>query len=71
VPVLASGRIPISGGAKSRFSNITIGTLTYCVLEKSLPMFFSVSATQQLVKGIIFFLVVVLTMDHESLRVIK
>jgi len=68
---LVLGGMPISGGAKSRFSNIVIGALTYCVLEKSLPMVFPVSATQQLVKGIIFLIVVALTIDHESLRVIK
>jgi ribose transport system permease protein len=68
---LVLGGMPISGGAKARFYNIVIGTLTYCVLEKSLPMVFPVSATQQLVKGIIFLIVVALTIDHESLRVIK
>ena len=68
---LVLGGMPISGGAKARFSNIIIGTLTYCVLEKSLPMVFPVSATQQLVKGVIFLIVVALTIDHESLRVIK
>ena len=68
---LVLGGMPISGGARARFSNIIIGTLTYCVLEKSLPMVFPVSATQQLVKGIIFLVVVALTIDHESLKVIK
>jgi len=68
---LVLGGLPISGGAKARFSNIIIGTLTYCVLEKSLPMVFPVSATQQLVKGIIFLAVVALTIDRKSLRVIK
>ena len=68
---LVLGGMPISGGAKSRFTNIIFGTLTYCVLEKSLPMVFPVSATQQLVKGIIFLVIVALTIDHESLRVIK
>lgn len=68
---LVLGGMPISGGARARFSNIIIGTLTYCVLEKSLPMVFPVSATQQLVKGIIFLIVVALTIDHKSLRVIK
>jgi len=68
---LVLGGMPISGGAKARFSNIIIGTLTYCVLEKSLPMVFPISATQQLVKGIIFLAVVALTIDRESLRVIK
>jgi len=68
---LVLGGLPISGGAKANFSNIIIGTLTYCVLEKSLPMVFPVSATQQLVKGIIFLCVVALTIDRKSLRVIK
>ena len=68
---LVLGGMPISGGAKARFSNIIIGTLTYCVLEKSLPMIFPVSATQQLVKGIVFLIVVALTIDHKALRVIK
>lgn len=68
---LVLGGMPISGGAKARFSNIIIGSLTYCVLEMSLPMVFSIPATQQLVKGVIFLVVVALTIDHESLRVIK
>ena len=68
---LVLGGMPISGGARARFSNIILGTLTYCVLEKSLPMVFPVAATQQLVKGIIFLIVVALTIDHESLKVIK
>ena len=68
---LVLGGMPISGGARARFSNIIIGTMTYCVLEKSLPMVFPVSATQQLVKGIIFLIVVALTIDHASLTVIK
>lgn len=68
---LVLGGMPINGGAKARFSNIIIGTFTYCVLEKSLPMVFPVSATQQLVKGIIFLIVVALTIDHEGLKVIK
>lgn len=68
---LVLGGIPITGGAKARFYNIIIGTMTYCVLKKSLPMVFPVAATQQLVKGIIFLFVVALTIDRKSLRVIK
>jgi ribose transport system permease protein len=68
---LVLGGMPISGGAKARFSNIIIGALTYCVLEMSLPMVFPIPATQQLVKGIVFLTVVALTIDHESLRIIK
>ena len=68
---LVLGGMPISGGAKARFSNIIIGTLTYCVLDMCLPMVLPVPATQQLVKGIVFLIVVALTIDHVSLRVIK
>ncbi|MDC7124442.1 MAG: ABC transporter permease [Spirochaetales bacterium] len=68
---LVLGGMPISGGAKARFSNIIIGSFAYCVLEKSLPMVFPISATQQLVKGIIFLIVVALTIDHKALKVIK
>ncbi|TAH56700.1 MAG: ABC transporter permease [Sphaerochaeta sp.] len=68
---LVLGGMPIGGGAKARFSNIIFGSLTYSVLERSLPMVFPISATQQLVKGIIFLIVVALTIDRKSLRVIK
>ena len=68
---LVLGGLPIQGGSKCRFSNIVIGTLTYCVLERSLPMLFSQSATQQLIKGIIFLAVVAMTIDHKNLKVIK
>ena len=68
---LVLGGMPISGGAKARFSNIILGSLTYSILERSLPMVFPVSATQQLVKGIVFLVVVALTIDRKSLRVIK
>lgn len=68
---LVLGGMPIGGGAKARFSNIIFGALTYSVLERSLPMVFPESATQQLVKGIVFLIVVALTIDRKSLRVIK
>lgn len=68
---LVLGGLPINGGAKAKFSSILIGSMTYCVLEKSLPMVFPISATQQLVKGIIFLFVVALTIDRKNVRVIK
>jgi len=68
---LVLGGLPVSGGAKARFSNIIIGTITYCVLAVSLPMVLADSATQQLVRGITFLIVVALTIDRKSLRVIK
>ncbi len=68
---LVLGGLPISGGSKVRFSNIVIGTLIYSVLNNGLVMMGLDSAVQQLVKGIIFVIVVTLTIDRKSSRVIK
>lgn len=68
---LVLGGMPISGGAKVRFSSIIVGTLIYCVLNNGLVMLGLDSAVQQLVKGIIFVVVVTLTMDRKSVKVIK
>jgi ribose transport system permease protein len=68
---LVLGGLPISGGAKVRFSNIIIGTLIFCVLNNGLVMLGLDSAVQQLVKGLIFVIVVTLTIDRKSIQVIK
>lgn len=68
---LVLGGLPISGGAKVRFSNIIIGTLIFCVLNNGLVMLGLDSAVQQLVKGLIFVIVVTLTIDRKSGQVIK
>ncbi len=68
---LVLGGMPISGGAKVRFSNIVIGTLIYCVLNNGLVMLGYDTAIQQLVKGMIFLIVVALTIDKKSLHIIK
>ena len=68
---LVVGGLPISGGAKVQFSSIVIGTLVYCVLNNGLVMLGIDSALQQLIKGIIFVIVVALTIDRKSSRVIK
>ena len=59
---LVLGGLPITGGAKVRFSNIIVGTLMYTGFE---------SATQQLIKGIVFLIFVALTIDRKALKVIK
>ena len=51
---LVLGGLPITGGAKVRFSNIIVGTLMYTVLNNGLVMLGYESQTQQLIKGIIF-----------------
>ncbi len=68
---LVLGGLPISGGAKVRFSNIMIGTLISLILNNGLVMLGLDTAMQQLIKGLIFLTVVALTIDRKSLRVIK
>ncbi len=68
---LVLGGLPITGGAKVRFSNIIVGTLMYTVLNNGLVMLGYESQTQQLIKGIIFLLFVALTIDRKARKVIK
>lgn len=68
---LVLGGLPISGGAKVRFSNIVIGTLISLILGNGLVMLGLDTAMQQLIRGMIFLAVVALTIDRKSLKVIK
>lgn len=68
---LVLGGLPISGGAKVRFSNIICGMLMYFVLDNGLTIMGFDSAPQQLIKGIIFLVFVALTVDRKALKVIK
>lgn len=68
---LVLGGLPISGGAKVQFSNIIVGTFIYTILNNGLVMLGYDTATQQLIKGIIFLAVVALTIDRKALKVIK
>lgn len=68
---LVLGGMPITGGAKVRFYNIIIGTLMFSVLNNGLVMIRLDTAVQQLVKGIIFVVVVALTIDRRSVQAVK
>ena len=68
---LVLGGLPITGGAKARFSNIIIGTLMYAVLNSGLSILGYEPQVQQLIKGIVFLLFVALTIDRKALKVIK
>ena len=68
---LVLGGLPITGGAKVRFTNIIVGTLMYTVLNNGLVMLGYDSATQQLIKGLVFLAFVALTIDRKALKVIK
>ncbi len=68
---LVLGGMPISGGTKSRFTNIIVGVLLYKFLSTGLVMMGFTTAMQQLIQGIVFVIVVALFSDRESIAVIK
>lgn len=68
---LVLGGMPISGGAKVRFTNIIIGVLIYKILSSGLVMLGFATQTQQLIQGIVFLIVVALFSDRKSIQVIK
>ena len=68
---LVLGGLPITGGAKVRFSNIIVGTLMYAVLNSGLSILGYEPQVQQLIKGVVFLIFVALTIDRKALKVIK
>lgn len=68
---LVLGGLPISGGAKVRFSNIVVGVLTYCVLDRGLVMMGFQTDMKQFITGIVFLIFLALFSDRESIQVIK
>ena len=68
---LVLGGMPISGGAKVRFSNIIVGTLLYYVLYSGLTMMGLTTQTMQLIQGVVFLVFVAVFADRQSLQVIK
>ena len=68
---LVLGGLPITGGAKVRFSNVIVGTLMYSVLNSGLSILGYEPQIQQLIKGIVFLVFVALTIDRKALKVIK
>lgn len=68
---LVLGGMPISGGAKVRFSNIVIGVLMYRFLATGLVMVGLTTQLQQLIQGVVFVIMVTLFSDRSSIAVIK
>ena len=68
---LVLGGMPISGGAKVRFSNIVVGVLMYRFMATGLVMVGLTTQMQQLIQGIVFVVMVTLFSDRKSLAVIK
>ena len=68
---LVLGGMPISGGAKVRFSNIVVGSMLYVVLQNGLQMMGMSVQIQQLIQGVVFLVFVAIFADRQSLKVIK
>ncbi len=68
---LVLGGLPISGGARVHFLNIIVGTIIFCVLNTGLVMVTPDAALQQLIKGVIFVIVVALTTERKLTQVVK
>jgi ribose transport system permease protein len=68
---LVMGGMPISGGAKVRFTNIIVGVLSYRILAQGLVMMGFDTMMQQIIMGIVFLIVVALFSDRDSISVIK
>lgn len=68
---LVLGGMPISGGAKVRFSNIIVGSMLYVVLQNGLQMLGMTVQIQQLIQGVVFLVFVAIFADRQSLKVIK
>lgn len=68
---LVLGGMPISGGAKVRFSNIVVGSMLYVVLQNGLQMLGMTVQIQQLIQGVVFLVFVAIFADRQSLKVIK
>ena len=68
---LVLGGMPISGGAKSSFLNVIIGSLLYTVLISGMNMMGLTTQAMQLVQGVVFLIFVTVFADRQSLQVIK
>ena len=68
---LVLGGMPISGGAKARFSSIVVGSALYVILSSGLNMVGLSTQAQQLIQGVVFLVFVAVFADRESLKVIK
>ena len=68
---LVLGGQPIVGGAKSKFSAVFIGALLLAFLGNGLVQIGAEPILQQLIKGIVFLVTIVVTMDRKNIIVNK
>jgi ribose transport system permease protein len=68
---LVLGGLPVSGGSRSRFSAVLIGGILMTFLVNGLVQIGAEPVIQQLVKGIVFLVAIIATMDRSSTMVSK
>ncbi|MBM6867133.1 ABC transporter permease [Collinsella tanakaei] len=68
---LVLGGMPINGGARSRFSSVITGVLSYLVLQRGLVMLGFTTEIQQLILGVVFVVMVAIFSERAANQVIK
>ena len=63
---LVLGGLPVTGGMKSRFSSVVIGALLLMVLGNGLVLIGADVVIQQLFKGLVFLIIIIVTMDRNA-----
>lgn len=65
---LILGGVPLTGGANAKISAVPVGVLTYYVLNNGLTIWGLDASIIDLIKGIIFIIVVFVSMDRKSIK---
>ena len=68
---LVLGGLPVSGGAKTKFSSVILGVFMLSIFNNGLVLLQIEPNLQQLIRGVIFLVIVAVTTDRKSLAVIK
>lgn len=63
---LVLGGLPVTGGARSKYSSVIIGVLILAFLDNGLIQIGVSTVMQQLVRGIFFLIVIIVTIDRTS-----
>ena len=68
---LVLGGLQVSGGSKVKFSSVIIGCLIFSIMGNGLVLLQVLPNVQQLIRGLIFLVVVALTINRKSASIIK
>lgn len=68
---LVLGGLPVSGGAHTKFRSVILGVIMLSILNNGLVLLKVEPNVQQLIRGVIFLVIVALTTDRKAISVIK